>query len=147
MRPLALTLLATLALASPARAASTDDTLRLLNATRAAHRLPPLRLDDDLARAARAHSADMVARRYFDHVSPSGLTPVQRATQTVVLVQDKRAPLVAGSRYDARVFAPHLLASFVRYTIAMTAGTYAAAWSTTPGATHCGDTVAFAAGP
>jgi uncharacterized protein YkwD len=82
MRPLALILLATLAFAAPARAARTNDTLRLLNAARAAHGLAPLRLDTDLARAARAHSADMVARRYFAHVSPSGAGLGARVART-----------------------------------------------------------------
>jgi uncharacterized protein YkwD len=82
MRLLALTLLTTLALAAPARAGGTEATLRLLNDARAAHGLRPLRLDPQLARAARAHSRDMVKRRYFDHVSPSGTGLRTRVART-----------------------------------------------------------------
>ena len=38
----------------------------------------PLRWDERLAAAARAHSEDMAARRYFEHVSPEGRTPAAR---------------------------------------------------------------------
>ena len=38
-----------------------------------------LRLDDTLSRLARAHSRDMIARRYFDHRNPEGLSPADRA--------------------------------------------------------------------
>jgi uncharacterized protein YkwD len=46
--------------------------LRLLNAARAEHGAPPLRLDKRLARSARRHSCDMVAHHYFAHESRSG---------------------------------------------------------------------------
>jgi uncharacterized protein YkwD len=49
-----------------------------INQVRAANGLRPVRGDRRLARAARRHSRDMVRRRYFDHVSPGGLTPSQR---------------------------------------------------------------------
>ena len=57
--------------------------LRLINAARQAH-LPGwlgttrLRWHDGLAAVARGHSADMLARQYMDHVSPEGITAVQR---------------------------------------------------------------------
>jgi uncharacterized protein YkwD len=54
--------------AKSARAA----TLCRINAERAAHGVRPLRLDNRLSRAARRHSRDMVANRYFAHVSRSG---------------------------------------------------------------------------
>jgi len=83
-------LLATLALlaavllpAAPSRAAGPAETLlRALNATRVEHGVPPLRPDRRLARAARAHSADMVARRYFAHESPAGERPCERVART-----------------------------------------------------------------
>jgi uncharacterized protein YkwD len=46
----------------------------LVNAERTSRGLRPLRRDADLAKAARGHSADMVRRDYFAHVSPSGRT-------------------------------------------------------------------------
>ncbi|MBE2316167.1 CAP domain-containing protein [Solirubrobacter sp. CPCC 204708] len=47
-------------------------TLCLLNAERRAAGLRPLRLDGKLNRAARGHSRDMVAQRYFAHESRNG---------------------------------------------------------------------------
>ena len=41
--------------------------LQAINQTRAAHGLPPLRVDPKLVRAARAHSRDMLRRDYFGH--------------------------------------------------------------------------------
>lgn len=41
--------------------------LEELNQARAAHGLPPLRVDARLQNAARAHSADMIQRGYFAH--------------------------------------------------------------------------------
>jgi uncharacterized protein YkwD len=38
-----------------------------MNGVRAAHGLPPLRLDRRLTRAARSHTVDMVRRGYFAH--------------------------------------------------------------------------------
>jgi len=77
---LLLPLLATAALwcaALPGLAAAwgSDDraaTLRSLNAARARHGVEPLRLDALLNRAARRHSREMVARRYFAHESRRG---------------------------------------------------------------------------
>jgi uncharacterized protein YkwD len=49
-----------------------------INQVRVAHGLPPVRGHRRLARAARAHSRDMVRRGYFSHVSPNGETPSAR---------------------------------------------------------------------
>jgi uncharacterized protein YkwD len=54
------------------RADTAADTLRALNQVRASAGVAPLRADARLARAARGHSRDMVARGYFAHVSPRG---------------------------------------------------------------------------
>jgi uncharacterized protein YkwD len=51
----------------------------LVNAERAAKRLPALREAPALRRAADAHARDMVARGYFEHVSPGGGTLTDRA--------------------------------------------------------------------
>ena len=49
-------------------ASTTSSALRaVINATRGAHGLAPLHLDARLARAARAHSLDMLRRNYFSH--------------------------------------------------------------------------------
>jgi uncharacterized protein YkwD len=68
--------------ASAAAHASPDAVLRVLNAARARHGAPSLRADRRLARAARAHSRDMVANRYFAHLSRSGERPSRRIAHT-----------------------------------------------------------------
>lgn len=40
---------------------------------------PPLTWNDTLAAAANAHAKDMYERQYFDHISPEGTSPIQRA--------------------------------------------------------------------
>jgi uncharacterized protein YkwD len=50
----------------------------LVNVERADHGLPALAPSERLRAAAGAHSADMVARRFFDHVSPGGATLTDR---------------------------------------------------------------------
>lgn len=79
---IALAALALLAPAAPARASAAGDTLRVLNSARAARGVPPLRADARLAQAALRHSRDMVARRYFDHVSPGGRGLRERVART-----------------------------------------------------------------
>lgn len=54
----------------------------LLSAVRAQHGLPGLRSNAPLARAARAHSRDMVRRHYFGHGSPAGSTMTGRVRRT-----------------------------------------------------------------
>jgi uncharacterized protein YkwD len=66
--------------AAPARGATA--TLRLLNEARTAHGIAPLKADTRLARAARGHSRDMVARRYFSHVAPGGAGLRARVART-----------------------------------------------------------------
>jgi uncharacterized protein YkwD len=39
----------------------------------------PVTWNDTLAAAALAHARDMDARNYFNHISPSGTSPIQRA--------------------------------------------------------------------
>jgi uncharacterized protein YkwD len=51
---------------------ATDQVVCLINAERTHRGLRPLRGDGDLKRAARRHSADMVRRTYFSHVTPGG---------------------------------------------------------------------------
>jgi uncharacterized protein YkwD len=101
-RPLRAVLLAPLALvlalvvSAPAQAASDDcsnataaaaqvsqhsvaEAVRcLVNAERAARRLPALKDAPALRHAADAHARDMVVRRFFAHVSPGGATLTDR---------------------------------------------------------------------
>ncbi|MGI8804024.1 MAG: CAP domain-containing protein [Solirubrobacteraceae bacterium] len=53
-------------------------TLCLINQQRAAHGLALLRENGRLDAAAQGHSAEMVARDYFDHVGPTGSEPLGR---------------------------------------------------------------------
>jgi uncharacterized protein YkwD len=53
--------------------------LCLTNSYRAAMGLAPVGLDIRLQAASRAHSEDMVARNYFEHTSPDGRGPAERA--------------------------------------------------------------------
>ena len=48
------------------------------NDFRAGAGLPPLRRHEGLVLAARAHAADLLERRYFEHASPEGFTSVER---------------------------------------------------------------------
>ena len=51
------------------------------NQQRAWRGLEPVEWSEALAELARAHSADMLARRFFDHRNPDGLGPVERAAR------------------------------------------------------------------
>jgi uncharacterized protein YkwD len=53
-----------------------------INAARRAHGAAPLRRDRVLGRSASRHARDMVARRYFEHTSPTGVTFRQRVAAT-----------------------------------------------------------------
>lgn len=53
-------------------------TLCLINAERRVRNIAALGVNNRLARAARQHAADMVARRYFSHTAPGGGTVLAR---------------------------------------------------------------------
>lgn len=57
-----------------------EATFCLVNQERARNNELPLKVDQRLQSAAQRHSDQMVGEGYFDHVSPSGETPVQRVT-------------------------------------------------------------------
>lgn len=52
--------------------------LAALNATRSLQGLRPLVLDARLCAIAESHGIDMATRRYFDHMSPEGISPFER---------------------------------------------------------------------
>jgi uncharacterized protein YkwD len=56
-------------------------TLCLINQQRTTRGLPRLHPKPALEAAATAHSQDMVARGYFDHVSPAGVSPLARISR------------------------------------------------------------------
>lgn len=53
----------------------------LVNEARNARGLPSLAADPQLEQAAQAHTDDMADRGYFEHTTPEGKTPDQRATE------------------------------------------------------------------
>jgi uncharacterized protein YkwD len=55
--------------------------LCLINRERAQNGEQPLALDTRLQAAAEAHVGDMIGADYFDHISPSGSTPVDRVRE------------------------------------------------------------------
>lgn len=63
-------------------AAARAAVLCLVNVERAQHDLEPLAANAQLEAAAESHGREMIAADYFNHVSPSGLTPVDRVRQT-----------------------------------------------------------------
>ncbi len=63
-------------------AQSNEAILCLVNTERTRRGLRAVRLSAPLSSAAVAHSTDMVAQNYFDHVSPDGTTARQRVLKT-----------------------------------------------------------------
>ena len=55
--------------------------LALVNQERVANGLAPFTMDPGLSNVARSHSSDMVARGYFAHTSPDGLSPFDRMSR------------------------------------------------------------------
>lgn len=56
--------------------------LCLVNTKRAQNGKDPLKTDARLEQAAESHGKEMIAVNYFDHIAPSGLTPVERIRRT-----------------------------------------------------------------
>ena len=56
--------------------------LCLVNKERAQNGVAPLHPNSLLEQAAEGHSRELISADYFDHVSPSGLTPVGRVRST-----------------------------------------------------------------
>jgi uncharacterized protein YkwD len=63
--------------------------LCLVNVERAENGETPLVANAELERAAEGHGQEMISLNYFDHVSPSGLTPVGRIRTTGYLPSDE----------------------------------------------------------
>lgn len=52
-----------------------EEIVSLTNIERQSHALPPVKLDDQLSRAAAQKASDMFARDYWAHISPVGIQP------------------------------------------------------------------------
>jgi uncharacterized protein YkwD len=74
------------------RPAASQSVLCLVNAERARRALPALTASALLTKAASAHSADMVRRKYFAHVAPNGLDQRRRVARTGYLRGCRRSP-------------------------------------------------------
>jgi uncharacterized protein YkwD len=59
-----------------------DALLCVIDAERTARNLSPVRANAQLARAAQGHADDMVARHFFEHVTPGGSTLGDRVSAT-----------------------------------------------------------------
>ncbi len=70
---------ATLAMTTTNTARVEKAVICLVNAERAKHKRKALKVSNALVKAARAHTKDMDAKNYFNHVSKDGRTPLQRA--------------------------------------------------------------------
>jgi uncharacterized protein YkwD len=94
---------------------ASDSVLCVVNRERAMHGVRALRASRLLSRSAQRHSRDMVARRYFSHVSPNGMNARQRIQRTGYLRRRPGAKIaetiVWGS--DRQATPGELIASFM----------------------------------
>ncbi|MFF8971712.1 CAP domain-containing protein [Streptomyces sp. NPDC014995] len=89
---------------TPAGLARTEaEVVDLTNRERARAGLRPLGLDPLLATAARAHSADMVARSFYSHVSPEGSRPWDRTAAAGSARRTIGENIACGQRSPAEV--------------------------------------------
>lgn len=91
---------------SAAQAALEQQTLELTNAARAQGTscggkayppVPALTMSSALRCAARAHSKDMIDRKFFDHTNPSGEGPSQRVARTGFTARSWGENIAAGN--------------------------------------------------
>ncbi len=66
---------------SRAEAAFEAEVVSLINEQRQQNGCPALTVNGSLTQAAQAHSQDMAAQDYFDHITPTGLSPADRVAQ------------------------------------------------------------------
>ncbi|MER0245926.1 CAP domain-containing protein, partial [Streptomyces sp. HSW2009] len=114
------------------------EVVELTNAERQAAGLRPLAVDPLLARAAQAHSADMVARDFYAHTSPEGSEPWDRAAaagcrhrgigENIACGQRSPADVVRGwmnsPGHRANILAPGFDELGIGYATGSLAGTY-----------------------
>lgn len=74
-----------------------QEMLERVNAIRSGIGLRPLELDPRLTVAAQAHAQDMLARSYYNHVSPEGTSP-RRRVQAAGFVADVAAENIAAGQ-------------------------------------------------
>ncbi|WP_229881978.1 CAP domain-containing protein [Streptomyces alanosinicus] len=86
-----------------ALAGTAAEVVALTNAERGRAGLPPLATDPLLTRAAQAHCADMVARDFYDHTSPDGSHPWDRAAAAGSRLRTIGENIACGQRSPAEV--------------------------------------------
>ncbi|WP_369387077.1 CAP domain-containing protein [Streptomyces sp. CG1] len=79
------------------------EVVALTNAERGRAGLPPLTTDSLLTVAAQAHCADMVARDFYDHTSPDGSQPWDRAAAAGSRLRTIGENIACGQRSPAEV--------------------------------------------
>jgi uncharacterized protein YkwD len=77
-----------------------QEMLERVNTIRRGIGLKPLELDPRLTTAAQAHANDMLARTYYNHISPEGISPRQRV-QAAGFVADVVAENIAAGQTSA----------------------------------------------
>ncbi|MER6378560.1 CAP domain-containing protein [Streptomyces sp. NPDC001250] len=82
---------------------SAAEVVALTNAERGRAGLPPLATDPLLTAAAQAHCADMVARDFYDHTSPDGSRPWDRAAAAGSRLRTIGENIACGQRSPAEV--------------------------------------------
>jgi uncharacterized protein YkwD len=93
-------------LAGPAVASSgspESQVVALTNTQRRAQGCPPLAVNSTLTSLARAHSRDMAARGFFDHVNPDGRSPSDRMIAAGYRYRMAAENIAAGQRTPREV--------------------------------------------
>ncbi|MFC5700772.1 CAP domain-containing protein [Cohnella faecalis] len=75
----------------------------LANSVRVRMELAPFKWDDTAAKTARLHSADMAARKFFDHENPDGKSPFDRMEKQGIAYRLAAENIAAGQ--DNAIFA------------------------------------------
>jgi uncharacterized protein YkwD len=84
------------AAAVPAASSFPAEVVRLTNLQRQSAGCPGLIVNPVLGSVAQAHSDDMLARTYFDHITPDGLSPFDRMTKAGYLYSSAAENIAAG---------------------------------------------------
>ncbi len=80
-----------------------DEVLRLVNEERTSRGLNALKRASDLDALARAHSADMINRHFFDHTNPDGQSPFDRMRAAGISYRAAAENIASGQRSAAAV--------------------------------------------
>lgn len=80
-----------------------DEVLRLVNEERTSRGLNALKRASDLDALARAHSADMINRHFFDHNNPDGQSPFDRMRAAGISYRAAAENIASGQRSAAAV--------------------------------------------